>query len=188
MIDFDNCRSKTSRRMARISSLRTVWQNACIYNVIFRGYPIPDLPLISLPDLEELTRRAYYLGTKWLSRCQEPRRIEVISAHPSTCIEDVRFVPRRSWLLTLSKGIWSVISAWDIAKGSIKISEWRSPKGALFIAFAVNTDPDSQATLAVSVKQDRSVVKISGMHIHAEILSQLFGNHNFVFAMRWGRQ
>lgn len=145
--------------MAEVSSYRTVWQNACISSVLSCGYPFPSLPLISLPDLEESTRRAYYLGTKWLTHCHEPREVQVFTAHPSTCIGAVRFMPHREWLFTFSKGIWSVISAWDIKNGVTKLSDW-SPKGTIFIGFAVNTDPDSEGTLAVSVKQDRSVVYI----------------------------
>jgi hypothetical protein len=145
--------------MAKISTLRIVWRNACISSVLSHGYPFSQSPLNSLPDLESLTRKAYSLGTKWLSPFPEPRTSQIFDANPSTYIEDVKFLPGKNWLLTVSKGIWSGITAWDLDACVTRMAEW-SPKGAIFKGFAVNTDPYSEATLAVSI-QDRSVVRRS---------------------------
>jgi hypothetical protein len=146
---------QTCKRMAEISALHIVWRNVCISDVLSRGYPFSHLSLKLLQNLERPTRKAYYLGNKWLSSSPKPRTTQVFDASPSTCIEDVKFLPGRNWLLVVSKGIWSGITAWDLDSGAC-VAEW-SPKRAIFICFAVNTESDSEATLAVSI-QDRSVI------------------------------
>jgi len=83
----------------------------------------------------------------------------IFDATSSTPVSDLRFVPGHDgkWLLTVSRGIWSVITLWDIGDGLRKMLEW-SPREALFDGFALNTDPDSEATLAVSIVEEGSVV------------------------------
>lgn len=147
---------QTCKRMAGISTLHIVWRNVCISDVLSRGYPFSHLSPKLLQNLERPTRRAYYLGNKWLSSSPEPHTTQVFNASLSTCIEDIKFLPGKNWLLVVSKGIWSGITAWDLDAGASVIAEW-SPKRAIFNCFAVNTDPDSEATLAVSI-QDRSVI------------------------------
>lgn len=142
--------------MNRISALDIVWFNACMSFVLSCGYPFSQLPLSLLPNLEGSTRRAYSLGNKWLLPSTEARTSKVFDANPSTYIEHVKFLPGKNWLLTVSKGIWSGITAWNLDTGATRMAEW-SPKGAIFNGFAVNTDPRSVYTLAVSI-QDRSVV------------------------------
>jgi len=158
---------QTSKRMAKISTLRIVWRNACISCVLSNGYPFSQLPLNSLPDLESLTRKAYRLGTKWLSPFPEPRTSQIFAANPSTYIEDVKFLPGKNWLLTVSKGIWSGITAWDLDAGVTRIAEW-SPRGAIFKGFAVNTDPDSEATLAVSMQDSSSNIQILSLRCRGD--------------------
>jgi hypothetical protein len=131
-----------------------VWRDVCISDVLSRGYPFSQLPLNSLPNLESLTRKAYALGKKWLSPSPAPRTARVFDANPSTYIEDVIFLPAKNCLLVVSKGIWSGITAWGLDAGFSRMAEW-SPRGAIFNGFAVNINPDSEATLAVSI-QDRS--------------------------------
>jgi hypothetical protein len=49
-------------------------------------------------------------------------------------ISDVMFMPLVSgdWLLIVTKGIWSVISVWDLSKSPpSKVYDW-SPKGGIF--------------------------------------------------------
>ncbi|KAJ4487794.1 hypothetical protein J3R30DRAFT_850244 [Lentinula aciculospora] len=94
---------------------------------------------------------------------------------PSISITDVRFVrsvrcstsnldagtaDESILVLTVSKGIWSVITIWDVPiflHGSDKIqpqprkrAEW-SPKGGLFAGLCLSRDSGSEADLAVSV-------------------------------------
>ncbi|KAK0445681.1 uncharacterized protein EV420DRAFT_1648396 [Desarmillaria tabescens] len=66
-------------------------------------------------------------------------------------VSEVKFIPGRQhkWLLTVSKGIWSVLTIWDIARGH-KSSEW-SPRGALFTGVKLNTDTESETSMAVAL-------------------------------------
>ncbi|KII84193.1 hypothetical protein PLICRDRAFT_179863 [Plicaturopsis crispa FD-325 SS-3] len=104
---------QTCKRLHAISKLRT----ACSTHVLAQGFPFPPAPPIHA--LEERTRHAYRLGSKWLqSQSQQSalatRRGWSVSPNTSgASISDVRFMPGR-WLLTVSKGIWSVLTAWDI--------------------------------------------------------------------------
>lgn len=74
-------------------------------------------------------------------------------------MSEIRFVPGHAgqWILTVSKGVWDVVTIWDVSAEPHKCCEW-SPRGAIFNGFALNTDPKSEATLAVSVLKDGSVV------------------------------
>jgi len=74
-------------------------------------------------------------------------------------VSEIRFVPGHAgqWILTVSKGVWDVVTIWDVSAEPHKCCEW-SPRGAIFNGFALNTDPKSEATLAVSVLKDGSVV------------------------------
>jgi hypothetical protein len=135
--------------------------------VLSHGYPFSQLPLNSLPHLESLTRKAYSLGRKWLSPCPNPLTSQIFAANPSTYIEAVKFLPGKNWLLVVSKGIWSGITAWDLDAGITRMAEW-TPKGAIFNGFAVNADPDSKATLAVSI-QDRLVICLGFVYSSAQI-------------------
>src|SRR6267154_2008000 len=117
--------------MAKISTLRIVWLNACVSDVLSQGYPFSLLPLNSLFNIERLTRKAYSLGTNWLSPATKAHVIQVFDANPSTYIEDVKFLPRKNWLLVVSKGIWSGITVWNLDASISMIAGW-SPKGAIF--------------------------------------------------------
>ncbi|PBK61075.1 hypothetical protein ARMSODRAFT_673535 [Armillaria solidipes] len=68
-------------------------------------------------------------------------------------VSEIKFMPGREhrWLLTVSKGIWSVLTIWDIAHGH-KRSDL-SPKGAIFTVVKLNADPQSEAGIAVSLSQ-----------------------------------
>jgi hypothetical protein len=152
--------SQTCWRIYRLSSFRIVWKNACITHVLRRHYPFPSSPINSMDssELEKRTRHAYRLSTRWQSPSCTPRKMVIFDATSTTPVSDLRFVPGHDgkWLLTVSKGIWSVITVWDIGDGLRKMLEW-SPKGAFFNGFALNTDSESDGTLAVSVVQEESV-------------------------------
>ena len=153
-------RSQTCWRIYRLSSLRIVWLNACVTHILNRRYPFPPFPIDAMdaPELERRTRHAYHLATKWQSTSCEPEKMVIFDATSATPLTDLRFLPGRDgkWLLTVSKGIWSVMSLWDIGDGLRRIVDW-SPKDGQLHGFAVNTDPDSPATLVVSIFEDRSV-------------------------------
>lgn len=54
-------------------------------------------------------------------------------------------------MLTIFKSVWSAMAIWDIGvKDARKVCEW-SPRGAIFNGFALNSDPNSEATIAISL-------------------------------------
>jgi len=56
-------------------------------------------------------------------------------------------------MLTISKSVWSAMAIWDMGEekeDARKVCEW-SPRGAIFNGFALNSDPNSKATIAVSL-------------------------------------
>ncbi|KAF9009566.1 hypothetical protein BDQ17DRAFT_1538976 [Cyathus striatus] len=143
--------------MLEVSALRIVWTNACKYHILAKGYPFPDIPLekMRVSELERRTCRAYRLARDWLSGICIPKKSISIDATASTSVSDVRFVPGRDHLLlTISKAVWSVVTIWDITKTPPKrCCEW-SPRGAIFSGFCLNSDPYSEATVAVSMLKD----------------------------------
>jgi hypothetical protein len=127
---------------------------------------------MSISELERNTCHAFSLASRWLSGCSIPRRTSFVDATSSTSVSDIRFVPGHGgqWILTLSKGVWGVITIWDISAEPQKCCEW-SPRGAIFNGFTLNSDPSSPATLAVSVLKDGSVV------IRCDIFDLVFNHH-----------
>ncbi|KAJ7493833.1 hypothetical protein FB451DRAFT_1077544 [Mycena latifolia] len=162
---------QTCKRMQEISELRIVWTNACNRQILQHHYPFPDaLPEdLSVPELERHTRHAYRLASWWLS--SEPSSPAVFSefdATNGTPVSDLRFVPGHDgrWLLSVSKGIWSIMSLWELsgAPGTspVKRFEW-SRRDCLLHAFLLNGDPASEGALAISVIQEGTT--------HVEIMS-----------------
>ncbi|TFK48206.1 hypothetical protein OE88DRAFT_556689 [Heliocybe sulcata] len=149
---------QTCRRLRMISLMRTVWLTEC-NTVKSQGFPFPEkaLAAMDMPELERRARRAYQLGNKWSSLDHmAPRATCVFEANPGNPIMNLRFLPRSDgkWIVTVSQGIWSVLAFWhmnaDEPGSIIKVAEW-TRKGTFFHAFVVNQDPDSEATVAVSV-------------------------------------
>jgi len=159
-----------------LSRFPIVWIEACKSQVLAKGFPFPRCPLQDLQqeELEKLTRRAFHLAQRWLQTggalC--PRKETKFVVSPSSPISDIRFIEgfEERFLLTVSKGIWSVLTIWDIsfALGGItkekvlgtsprKCCEW-SPKGGLFTGLALNSDLQSDAKLAVSIAMDRCAI------------------------------
>lgn len=181
--------------MNTISRQRIVWVNACTSNILDRGYPFPravPLDLMSVMELEIQTRHAHRLSSGWLSGFRigrAPRMQLEFYARSSTGVKDVYFVPGHGgkFLLTISKGIWFVITVWDITgddpDGACKCSEW-SPRGVIIKAIAFNTDKDSQATLALSVLKDGSVIIFRGPGASLKILG--FNRRQFVEILSLG--
>jgi hypothetical protein len=147
--------------MSAVSKLRIIWHNACTTHILREGLPFPKLALVSMSasELEQRTCHAYRLSRKWLSDACKPRKICLFNATSSTAICDLRFIPGYDgkWLLTISKSIWSALCVWNISTSLQKCCEW-SPRGAIFDGLALNTDATSEATFAISVSQDGSVV------------------------------
>lgn len=110
---------------------------------------------MSVPELEWNTCHAFSLASRWLSGCSVPRGRLFIDATSNTSVSEIRFVPGHAgqWILTVSKGVWDVITIWDVTAEPQKCCEW-SPRGAIFNGFALNADETSEATLAVSVMKE----------------------------------
>jgi hypothetical protein len=149
---------QTCRRLRDISSLKIVWTNACRSHIIAKGFPFTHIPIssFSAPDLKSKVLNAYLLSKKWMSGMPSPQRTYYISGTSGTSVSDVRFLPDLDdrFLLTISKSVWSAVSAWDMHDGEAKMVARWSPRGAIFTGFAVNTEVASEATLAISVQID----------------------------------
>jgi hypothetical protein len=119
---------------------------------------------MSAPELEIATREALDRDLR-LRDGHTPKAMVDWQANPSSAISEIFFVPDPSGhearcIVTVSKGIWCLISLWDIqALGreckatqprQKEIGSW-GPKGAIFSAVAVNPDPRSEASAAVAV-------------------------------------
>ncbi|KAG6852862.1 hypothetical protein C0991_008497 [Blastosporella zonata] len=120
-------------------------------------------------ELEQRTCHAYRLALRWRSGHRSPRRTFFIDSISNVPVSDIRFLPGRSadWILTVSKGIWDVLTIWDLSSpenDARKACEW-SQRGALFSGIALNTDPASEATLAVSMSNDgEQSVQLISLH------------------------
>lgn len=171
---------QTSKRMAIVSRLRTIWHHAYITQVLLPGLPLPfpqtrTPSLLSAISLEHIVRRSLRIGKFWSSKNTKPTQTVVFRASEATNVTDVRFLPGRGgrYVVTVSKGIWSVITCWDVGcefdvatfdkvtvpGGARKVAEW-CPKGAIFSGFIVNSDPSSDGVLAISVNTGGLVLKI----------------------------
>ncbi len=122
-----------------------MWTNAFKLDIVSNDYPC------SLDDLhlEHRTRHAYRLASRWLA--DSPLTPKSETRFFGSPVSEIKFVPGRQhkWVLTVSKGIWSVLTIWDVTRQR-KRSEW-SPKGAIFIGVKLNVDPESEAGVAVSL-------------------------------------
>ncbi|RPD63471.1 hypothetical protein L227DRAFT_521638 [Lentinus tigrinus ALCF2SS1-6] len=158
---------QTCTHFSQISRLRFVWQNVCRTQVLAHGYPFQcrRLARADAPELERLVRHALRLAAFWSTPSDAPRRSVDFQASTGTGVSHVRLLPGRGgrYLLTVYKGIWSMISCWDL--GSVpsapttptptptvtKVADW-CPRNTIFSGFVVNTEPDSDAALAVAVQ------------------------------------
>ncbi|PBK86153.1 hypothetical protein ARMGADRAFT_1169299 [Armillaria gallica] len=117
-----------SKRFSALTGLHVVWLNSFKLNIASNDYPFS----LDNTELEHRTRHTTFIGLS---------------------IYEIKFIPGRQhkWVLTVSKGIWSVLTIWDFARGH-KYSEW-SPKGVIFTRAKLNADPESEAGVAVSLSQ-----------------------------------
>lgn len=158
--------------MFAVSRLKTLWISLCTAHVTARGIPFPNddrVNQMSAPELEATTREALDRDRRLRSGSQPdgytPKGRVDWQANPSSAISEILFVPDPSGhegrcIVAVSKGIWCLISLWDIqALGREneatqpkpkRIGSW-GPKGTIFCAIAVNSDPRSEASAAVAV-------------------------------------
>ncbi|KAG6862113.1 hypothetical protein C0995_005925 [Termitomyces sp. Mi166 len=134
---------------------------------------------MSVPEIEQRTYHAFRLASRWLSGHLSPRRTLFINSTSNVPVSDVKFIPGRcgDWILTVSKGIWDVLTIWNLTspdENERKACEWSS-RGALFNGIALNTDPESDATLAIAVSNDGE---------HTVHLLSLRGDDNGEFSLQ----
>ncbi|GAW01369.1 hypothetical protein LENED_002959 [Lentinula edodes] len=178
---------QTCRRLNDTANLKIVWLHTWETHILHKWYPFPaisselfeknsreicksdkgrtSIQNMSRAELEQRTRHAYRLGKRDIRW--------VVS--PSIAITDIRFVRSVRYssskldagpadesilVLSVSKGIWSVITIWDVPiflhgndnnePRPRKCAEW-SLKGGLFTGLCLSRDHGSEADLAVSV-------------------------------------
>ncbi|KAI0712708.1 hypothetical protein C8T65DRAFT_646664 [Cerioporus squamosus] len=155
---------KTCRHFSEVSRLRFVWQKVCHAQVLSHGYPLQHRRLAKADAavLEQLVLHALRLSSFWSSPTKAPARSVDFQASTGTGVSHVRLLPGRGgrYLLTVYKGIWSMISCWDLGlipstspstTSPTKIADW-CPRNTIFSGFVVNSEPESEATLAVAVQ------------------------------------
>ncbi|KAK0216390.1 hypothetical protein IW262DRAFT_1276639 [Armillaria fumosa] len=138
---------QTCKRFHALTKLRIVWTNAFKLEIVSNDYPFP----LDDTDLEHRTRHAYRLASRWLA--DFPLTPNSETSFTGSPVSEIQFVPGRQhkWVLTVSKVIWSVLTIWDTSRQR-KCSEW-SPKGAIFTGVKLNTESESEASVAVSLSQ-----------------------------------
>ena len=155
-----------------MSRLKTLWIALCTAYVTTQGIPFPSedwVNQMSASELEITTREALDRDHRLRSGSQydgyTPKGRVDWQAGPSSAISEILFVPDPAGhegrcIVTVSKGIWCLISLWDIQSlgrepeatqpKSKTIDSW-GPRGTIFCAIAVNSDPRSDASAAVAV-------------------------------------
>ncbi|KAH9886652.1 hypothetical protein C8Q73DRAFT_795139 [Cubamyces lactineus] len=154
---------KTCKRLELLTRQRIVWQAVCHDHVLREGFPFPHraAAIANATELENLALHALKLGRFWLSPSAKPASSLEFQASSGTGVSHIRILPGHGgrYVATVYKGIWSMISCWDIGDRAStsgtapprKLADW-SPKSAIFAGFVVNSDPDSEATIATAVQ------------------------------------
>ncbi|KAJ3852621.1 hypothetical protein EV368DRAFT_40617 [Lentinula lateritia] len=179
---------QTCRRLNDAGNLKIVWLHTWQTHILHKWYPFPTIDRMSIQnmsraELEQRTRHAYRLGKRWLD--EYPCRT---NSHHSTVKTFSPLLPHKDirWVvilvLSVSKGIWSVITIWDVPiflygndkndSRPRKCSEW-SLKGGLFTGLCLSRDHGSEADLAVSVVcEGRHEIDLFNISDEANIHSQ----------------
>ncbi|THH15569.1 hypothetical protein EW146_g4927 [Bondarzewia mesenterica] len=167
--DIVNCR-KTCRRLYTLSKLRVVWRIACINHVLRRHLPFPyaesQLASLNQTRIEYHTLRALRFERTWAPVPSAPLHNFTFQVTQSTAISEVQFLPGHDdrYLVIVTEGIWSTISVWNIGENGFgpayRVAEWSPSRGSVLNGCTINSDPDSDATIAVSVGPAGSPFKI----------------------------
>jgi len=148
---------QVNRRLNALTKWRAIWINACSTYILKNGYPFSGRSFDSMSnsDLEYKTCRAFHLAAWWISGLSASRHTFHVDATSRTPVYEVRFMPGHAgeWILTLSKGIWDIMTVWGLHQDGGKLCEW-SPRGALFKGMSLNSDSSSNGTVAISVFRD----------------------------------
>ncbi|KAK0482996.1 hypothetical protein EDD18DRAFT_1432794 [Armillaria luteobubalina] len=117
-------------RTSQVCGLRIVWTNAFKLDIVSNDWPFP----LDDTDLEHRTRHADRLASRWLADAPLTPKSE--TSFTGSPVSEIKFVPGRQ-------------HKWDTS-GQRKCCEW-SPKGAIFRGVKLNTEPESEASVAVSL-------------------------------------
>ncbi|KAI6039849.1 hypothetical protein EDC04DRAFT_2568017 [Pisolithus marmoratus] len=153
---------RVCRRLWYISTQHAVWLNACKTHILQENIPFPYRPLCSLSskELERLTVRAHHLGLNWRAPNTRLRLLRTVPSNTGI-VEEIKFLRTggKSWIITISTGIWSDLYLWDCDTMQ-RVGHW-SPGRAIFNGMAINSDQGSVAVVAMSVKHSsHSVVEV----------------------------
>ncbi|PBK86040.1 hypothetical protein ARMGADRAFT_1169268 [Armillaria gallica] len=139
---------QTCKGFETLTRLSIVWTNAFKHDILSNDYPCN----LDETCLEQRTCHAYRLATDWLGdRLLTPKSDTIFTGSPVT---EIKLIPgrRHKWLLAVLTGTGSqVLTIWDITRKD-KCSEW-SQEGARYRTVKLNTDPESEASIAVSLLQ-----------------------------------
>ena len=155
-----------------MSRLKTLWIALRTTYVTAQGIPFPNQDWVnqmSALELEITIREALDRDHRLRSGSRHdgytPKGRVDWQANPSSAISEILFVPDPAGhegrcIVTVSKGIWCLISLWDVQALSREsettqpkpkpIASW-GPKGTIYTSIAVNSDPRSEASAAVAV-------------------------------------
>lgn len=135
-----------------------VWLNACNIHILQEciPFPIESLSSLSARELERQTIRAYRLGQNWRSPNIQLHLLRAADSNTGA-IEKIKFIAKngKNWIVTISLGIWTNLYLWDCTTLQI-VNQW-SPGKAVFNGMAINTDQNSDASIAISVRHSRLV-------------------------------
>ncbi|PBK86136.1 hypothetical protein ARMGADRAFT_1086890 [Armillaria gallica] len=138
---------QTCKRFSALTRLWIVWTNAFKLDIVSKDFSFP----LDDSDPQFSTCHAYRLASR--GPPDSPLTPKIETSFIGSPVSKIKFLPglQHKWLITISKGIWSVLTIWDIARGH-KSSEW-SPKRALLTEVKLNAEPWSEAGVAVLLSQ-----------------------------------
>ncbi|KAK0437112.1 uncharacterized protein EV420DRAFT_1652235 [Desarmillaria tabescens] len=119
---------QTWKRFNVLTRLHIVWTNAFKLDILSKDYPVP----IDVTDLEQRMHHAYQLASRWLASDSPLMPASEISFTGSP-VSEIKPGRQHKWLLA-----------------GHKCSVW-SPRRALFTGVTLNTDTDSEASMAVTL-------------------------------------
>lgn len=163
-------RAQTCHELAKLSRERSVWISQCDTHIRSKGYPFPTSApseSLSAADIERQAHICDRVTQKWVgfgqglyayprdgARFSSCHRVRSLESQREKPIRDVRFIDihGRSLVLLHCKDDWSVLELWDVGGcgEAVKLCKW-SPRGTIIKCLSVNSDMNSEATLAVGV-------------------------------------
>ena len=147
-----------------ITTSRSLWYMLFCKHVLEKGLPIPlgnrSIDSLLSAELEHCTRRALRLHSAWTSLSPPFLRESRISPVPNSKSRNIalQYLPGRDqrWLLsvtavTTERTTWFAIQCWNVdSRTPVCVAKLAT---ASLSSYAINSDPDTQAVLAILVPQ-----------------------------------